>query len=317
VPHIEGLSSFRVLTNKTIMELDTVPEHLMVIGGGYVGLEFASMFRRFGSEVTIIHRSQHVLSREDSDLGESIQDIFKEDGIQSILEADTHSAVQDPDGTTHLTLTCPEGHKTISGSHLLVAAGRTPNSDMLNLQAAGVETNVHGYIKVDEHLKTTAEGVYALGDIKGGPAFTHISYDDYRVVRTNLFEGGGATIEGRILPYVVFTDPQLGRIGLSEREAGTKGLKFETVKMPMAHVARALEVDETRGFMKALVDQDSGNILGFACLGVEAGELMAVVQVAMAGGLTFKDLRNMIFSHPTYAESLNNLFGLVGRGKES
>ncbi len=313
VPQIEGLSACRVLTNENIMELDVVPEHLMVIGGGYVGVEFGRMFNRFGSEVTIIHRNRHVLSREDSDLAEAIQDIFREDGIRIILEADTHRAVQDPDGTIHLTLTCRAGRETISGSHLLVAAGRTPNSDMLDLQAAGVETDAQGYIIVDPHLRTTGEGIYALGDIKGGPAFTHISYDDYRVVRNNLFDGGVASIEGRILPYAVFIDPQLGRIGFSEREAEAQGLRFETVKMPMAHVARALEVDETRGFMKALIEKDSGRILGFACLGMEGGELMAVVQTAMAGGLTWRDLKNMIYAHPTLAESLNNLFSLVER----
>jgi pyruvate/2-oxoglutarate dehydrogenase complex dihydrolipoamide dehydrogenase (E3) component len=314
VPNIEGLSSCVSLNNETIMELDVVPKHLMVIGGGYVGLEFGRMFRRFGSEVTIIHRSSHVLSREDTDVAEAIQEIFREDGIRIILEADTHSAVQDSDGTIHLKLTCPEGHKTVTGSHLLVAAGRVPNSDILNLSAAGVDTDSQGYIKVDSGLRTTAEGIYALGDIKGGPAFTHIAYDDYRIVRNNLFGDGNATTEGRILPYVVFIDPQLGRIGYSERELVEMGLMFETVKMPMTHVARALEVDEGRGFMKAHVDPDSGRILGFTCLGMEAGELMAVVQVAMSGGLTYQVLKDMIFAHPTLAESLNNLFSLVGRG---
>jgi pyruvate/2-oxoglutarate dehydrogenase complex dihydrolipoamide dehydrogenase (E3) component len=313
IPDIEGLSSCTVLNNETIMELDIVPKHLMVIGGGYVGLEFGRMFRRFGSEVTIIHRSRHVLSREDVDVAEAIQEIFREDGIRIILEADTHSAAQDQDGTIHLKLTCPEGHMNVTGSHLLVAAGRIPNSDTLNLPAAGVETDERGYVKVDKRLRTTTEGVYALGDIKGGPAFTHIAYDDYRIVKTNLFDGGDASTEGRILPYVVFIDPQLGRIGLSETDTASSGLKFESVKMPMTHVARALEVDETRGFMKAQVDPGSGKILGFTCLGMEAGELMAVVQVAMEGGLTFRDLKDMIFAHPTLAESLNNLFSLVGR----
>ena len=314
VPPIEGLSTCCVLTNETIMELDTVPEHLMVIGGGYVGLEFGRMFRRFGSEVSIIHRNHHVLSQEDSDLAEAIQDIFREDGIQIILEANTHSSVQNPDGTIDLKLTCPAGEKTITGSHLLLAAGRIPNSDTLNLPAAGIETDTNGFIKVNNFLQTTARDIFAMGDIKGGPAFTHISYDDYRVIKANLFEGSHATIEGRALPYVVFIDPQLGRIGLTEKEARSSGLDFETVRMPMTHVARALEVDETRGFLKALVERGSGKILGFAGLGVEAGELMAVVQVAMACGLTYRDLRNMIFAHPTYAESLNNLFALVGRG---
>ena len=312
-PGIPGLSSCAILDNGSIMELDTVPEHLMIIGGGYVGLEFGRMFRRFGSEITIVHRGRHVLSREDQDIAEAIQEIFREDGIRIVLEARTHSASQQKDGTICLKLTCKEGEETISGSHLLVAAGRTPNTDMLNLDSAGVVMNESGYIVADATLHTSAEGIYALGDVKGGPAFTHIAYDDYRVVRNNLFEEGSSTTEGRPVPYVVFLDPQLGRIGLSEKEAEKAGVPFKMVKMPMSHVARALEVDETRGFMKALVDPVSGQILGFACLGMEGGELMAVVQVAMAGGLTWKELKEMIFAHPTLAESLNNLFSLVER----
>ena len=313
VPEIDGLPQCSVLNNGSIMELDLVPEHLMIIGGGYVGMEFARMFRRFGSEVTIIHRGVHVLSQEDEDLAQAIQEIFTRDGIRIILEANTHSAIQDPDGTIHLKLTCLEGEETISGSHLLLAAGRTPNTDMLNLTAADVTTDERGYIVTDDKLKTSNPKIYAVGDVKGGPAFTHISYDDYRIAKTNLFESGNVDIVDRPLPYVVFIDPQLGRIGMSEKEAAAQGIPYEMVKMPMAHVARALEVDETDGFMKALVDPDSGRILGFACLGMEGGELMAVVQVAMAGGLTWRDLKNMIFAHPTLAESLNNLFSLVER----
>jgi len=317
IPQIEGLCSCNILDNGTIMELGEVPRHLMIIGGGYVGLEFGRMFARFGSAVTIIHRGSHVLSGEDEDVAQAVQDIFREDGIRIILEANTYRAFQDPDGTIHLDLDYPGGRESISGSHLLVAAGRIPNTDMLNLPRAGVETDEQGFIVVDKNLRTTAEGVYGLGDVKGGPAFTHIAYDDYRVVRTNIFGEGGATIEGRILPYTVFIDPQLARVGLSEKEARGKGIRYETIRMPMSHVARALETDETRGFMKALVEPGAGKILGFACLGVEAGELMAVVQMAMAGGLTALDLKEMIFAHPTLAESLNRLFSLAGREKES
>ncbi len=313
IPKIDGLRECTILSNGTIMELDLVPEHLMIIGGGYVGMEFARMFRRFGSEVTIVQRGSQVLSQEDEDLAQAIQEIYARDNIRIILQADTHSASQDRDENIHLRVTCGEREETISGSHLLLAAGRIPNTDMLNLAAAGVEMDDRGYIVTDDRLRTTAPDIYAMGDVKGGPAFTHISYDDYRIVRSNLFENGSATTENRILPYVVFIDPQLGRIGLSEKEATERGIPYKMVKMPMAHVARALEVDETDGFIKALVDTDSGRILGFACLGMEGGELMAVVQVAMAGGLTWRDLKNMIFSHPTLAESLNNLFSLVER----
>ena len=313
VPEIEGLSACSVLDNGTVMEVDSVPEHLLIIGGGYVGMEFARMFRRFGSEVTIVHRGTHVLSQEDEDVAEAIQEIYIRDGIRIILEADTYSAHQDAEGQIHLRLTCPKGEKTVTGTHLLLAAGRVPNTDMLNLAAAGVETDQGGYIATNERLETTASGIYALGDVKGGPAFTHISYDDYRIVRSNLFENRDAVIGDRAVPYVVFIDPQLGRVGLSEKEAAERNIPYKMVKMPMTHVARALEVDETDGFMKALVDPESSRILGFACLGMEGGEVMAVVQVAMAGGLTWHDLRDMIFAHPTLAESLNNLFSLVDR----
>lgn len=313
VPEIDGLRKCAVLNNGTIMELDHVPGHLMIIGGGYVGMEFARMFRRFGSDVTIIHRGSHVLSREDEDVAQAIQEIYARDGIRIVLEADTHSATRDRQGSIHLKLTCRAREETVSGTHLLLAAGRIPNTDMLNLEAAGVKTDESGYILTDDRLRTTAPNIYALGDVKGGPAFTHISYDDYRIIRTNLFESGNATVKNRALPYVVFIDPQLGRIGLSEMEAAQQGIQCKVVKMPMTHVARALEVDETDGFMKALVDEESGLILGFTCLGMEGGELMAVVQVAMAGGLTWRDLKNTIFAHPTLAESLNNLFSLVER----
>ncbi len=312
-PDIKGLSDCAVLNNATIMELDTVPEHLMVIGGGYIGLEFGRMFRRFGSAVTIIQRGVQVLTMEDADVAEEVTKIFTEDGISIHLNAETLNAEQDEDGSINLTVSTRDGEKTISGSHLLVATGRVPNTDGLNLDAAGVETGKRGFIVADEKLLTSAPGVYALGDVKGGPAFTHIAYDDYRIVKANILEGGDLTINDRILPYVVYIDPQLGRVGLTEKAAAEKGLNFKTVKMPMSHVARALEMEETRGLLKGLVDADSGRIIGFAALGIEGGELMAVVQMAMMGGLTYKDLRNGIFAHPSLAESLNNLFALADR----
>ena len=313
VPEIEGLKSCAMLNNESIMELDTVPEHLLVIGGGYVGVEFARMFQRFGSQVTIVHSCDYLLCREDEDVAEAIQDIFREDGIRLVLNAETTEARQDDNGSIHLTVSSAEGEEVISGTHLLVATGRTPNTDMLNLEAAGIETDDHGFVKTDEKLRTTAPDIFALGDVKGGPAFTHIAYDDYRVIKANLMEGSDVTISDRILPYVVFIDPQLGRVGLTEKEAAERGLSFKVVKMPMTYVARALETDETRGFLKALVDTGTGRISGFAALSVEGGELMAVVQMAMMGGITYKTLRNTIFAHPTLAESLNNLFGLVDR----
>jgi len=313
VPEIEGLDSCSALTNETIMELDSVPEHLVVIGGGYVGCEFGRMFNRFGSKVTIIESCPHLFCREDQDVAEAVQEIFRNDGIRIVLEGTVSRAAQDSDGIFHLTVNTDKGQEVISGTHLLVAAGRTPNTDMLNLETAGIETDDRGYIKSDEKLRTTAPDIFVIGDVKGGPAFTHIAYDDYRVIKANLLEGADVTISDRMVPYVVFIDPQLGRVGLTEGEAEEKGLSFKTVKMPMTHVARALETDETQGFLKALVDKETGRILGFAALCADGGELMAVVQMAMVGGLTYRDLRNMIFAHPTLAESLNSLFGLVDR----
>jgi pyruvate/2-oxoglutarate dehydrogenase complex dihydrolipoamide dehydrogenase (E3) component len=204
-----------------------------------------------------------------------------------------------------------DGERTLTGSHLLVAAGRVPNTDWLDLEAAGVQTDKRGFIQVNERLETNVPGVYALGDIKGGPAFTHISYDDFRIIRTNLLEHGNASIRDRLVPYTVFIDPQLGRIGLSESEARASGRAISVAKMPMNDVARALEVDESRGFMKAVVDVESGQILGCAVLGIEGGEIMAMLQIAMMGKLPYTVLRDAVFAHPTLAESLNNLFTML------
>jgi pyruvate/2-oxoglutarate dehydrogenase complex dihydrolipoamide dehydrogenase (E3) component len=306
-PPIEGLDSIPTLNSTTIMELDEVPEHLLVLGGGYVGLEFAQMFRRFGSEVTIVQRGPQLLSREDADVAEAVAEVLREDGVEVLLRTGALRAGR-ADGGIQLTVRTPEGERTLSGSHLLVAAGRTPNTDTLNLEAAGIETDKHGFIKTNERLETSVGGVWALGDVKGGPAFTHVSYDDFRVIRTNLIEGGNAIIAGRLIPYTVFTDPQLGRVGLSEQEAREQGLDVHVAKMPMSHVARALEVSEPRGMIKAVVDSETGEILGAAVLGLEGGEIVAMLQIAMIGRVPYTRLRDGIFAHPTLAESLNNLF---------
>ncbi|HEY0604768.1 MAG TPA: mercuric reductase [Herpetosiphonaceae bacterium] len=306
-PPIDGLVQVPTLNSTTIMELDEVPQHLLILGGGYIGLEFGQMFRRFGSEVTIVQRGDQLLGREDADVAEAVADVLREDGIEVLLNTTTLSA-EHADGTIKLTVRGPSGVRTLSGSHLLVAAGRTPNTDRLNLQAAGVETDKHGFIKANERLETNVAGIYTLGDVKGGPAFTHISYDDFRIVRTNLIENGSATTADRLVPYTVFIDPQLARVGLSESEAREQGRKIRIAKMPMSYVARALEVDESRGFMKAIVDAESEQILGFTILGIEGGEVMAQVQLAMMGKLPYTVLRDAIFAHPTLAESLNNLF---------
>ncbi|HEX5441068.1 MAG TPA: mercuric reductase [Ktedonobacterales bacterium] len=306
-PNVPGLDPARTLNSTSIMELDIVPSHLLVIGGGYVSLEFAQMFRRFGSQVTIIQRGRQLLGREDSDVAEAVARILAEDGIEILLNSAPTGATSTGEGVT-LHVKTPDGERDLIGSHVLVAAGRVPNTEALNLAAAGVATNERGYIQVNERLETSAPGIYALGDVKGPPAFTHISYDDFRIIRTNLLEGGSATTTDRLVPYTVFIDPQLGRVGLGEEEARKQGRNIKVAKMPMSYVARADEVDETRGFMKAVVDAGTRQILGCAILGIEGGELMAMVEIAMLGRLPYTVLRDAVLAHPTLAESLNNLF---------
>jgi len=310
-PLLPGLDSVPALDSTSIMELDVVPEHLLILGGGYVGLEFGQMFRRFGSQVTIVQRRGQLLTREDADVAEEVANILREDGIEVLLDTHALHVEQGPDengGGIQLTVRTLEGERSLTGSHLLAAVGRVPNTDRLNLAAAGVQTDERGFIQVDERLETSVPGIYALGDVKGGPAFTHISYDDFRIIRTNLLQSGNATITGRLVPYTVFIDPQLGRVGLTEQEARAQGHNIRVAKMPMTWVARTLEVDETRGFMKAIVDADTGQILGAAILGIEGGEIMTILQMAMMGRVPYTVLRDAVFAHPTLAESLNNLF---------
>lgn len=308
IPQLEGLEEVPFLTSTTIMELDDVPEHLLVLGGGYVAVEFAQMFRRFGSEVTIVQRRDQLLPQEDEDVAQAVASLLEEDGVRLLLDAEARAARVEPGGRIRLEVAVRAETLSVTGSHLLVAAGRVPNTDSLNLQAAGLETDAKGYLPVNERLETRVPGIYALGDVKGGPAFTHISYDDFRVIRSNLLEGGRAVITDRLVPYTAFTDPQLGRVGLTEREARERGLEVQVFRLPMERVARALEINEPRGFLKAVVNRADGRILGFAALGVEGGELMAMVEVAMLGGVTASVLRDAVFAHPTLAEALNNLF---------
>jgi pyruvate/2-oxoglutarate dehydrogenase complex dihydrolipoamide dehydrogenase (E3) component len=307
VPALPGLDVVPFLNSTSIMELDRVPEHLLVLGGGYIGLEFGQMFRRFGSQVTIVQRGNQLLGREDDDVAEAVAAILREDGVEILLESDAVRVERSGDAIT-LVVRTPAGERTLRGSHLLVAAGRVPNTDRLNPGAAGVQLDRRGFVPVNERLETNVPGIYALGDVNGGPAFTHISYDDFRIIRTNLLEGGAATTTQRQVPYTAFIDPQLGRVGLSEQAARATGRAIRVAKLPMTAVARALEIDETRGFMKAIVDADTKQILGCAVLGVEGGEVMAVLQVAMLGKLPYTTLRDGVFAHPTLAEALNNLF---------
>lgn len=311
IPELEGIEDVPYLTSTTVMELDTLPGHLLIIGGGYIGLEFGQMFRRFGSDVTIIHRGPQLLMREDPDIAEEVLDIVREDGIEVLLNTTPISAKVFRGSWVELTLKGDNGEKTVAGSHLLLAAGRLPNTNSLDLYTAGVDLDKRGFIRVNERLETSVPGIYALGDVKGGPAFTHISYDDYRILYANLVKNKRRSMKNRPVPYTVFIDPQLGRIGLSETEAQSLGIRYQVAKMPMNWVARALEVDESRGVMKALVDPETAQILGAAVLGIEGGELMAMLQIAMMGKVPYTALRDAVFSHPTLAESLNNLFGTV------
>jgi len=310
-PSMTGIEEVATLDSTSIMELDTVPEHLLVVGGGYIGLEFGQMFRRFGSSVTVIQRGENLLAREDPDVAEEVANIMREDGLEILLQTKPVSVKQPSKGNIQLTVQTKTGERTLNGSHLLMAAGRVPNTDWLNLDAAGIQTDKRGFIQVNERLETNVPGIYALGDIKGGPAFTHISYDDFRIIRSNLLEKGNASIHDRLVPYTVFIDPQLGRIGLSETDAKAQGRNIRVAKMPMNYVARALEMDESRGFMKAVVDADTKQILGAAVLGIEGGEIMAILEVAMIGKVPYTVLRDAVFAHPTLAESLNNLFSTL------
>lgn len=310
-PKLDGLDSVPTLDNISIMELDRAPERLLVLGGGYIGLEFGQLFRRFGSRVTIIQSGAQLLTREDPDIAEEVAKILQQDGVEIVLNAKA-IRVRQADGEIRLEVQQSGRATTLVGSHLLVATGRVPNSDTLNLGAAGIQIDARGFIKVNDRLETTASGIYVLGDIKGGPAFTHISYDDFRIIRANLLEKRSVSTKDRQVPYTVFIDPQLGRVGLSEVEARAQGRKFRVARLPMTSVARALEVDETRGFMKAIVDAESNQILGAAVLGIEGGEIMSALEIAMMGKLPYTALRDGTFAHPTLAESLNNLFMAMG-----
>ena len=307
VPPIAGLDSVDWLDNSSLMELAEVPDHLVILGGGFIGVEFGQLFRRLGSQVTIVEGGKEILSREDPDVIEGVRAVLTEDGIDIRTGAMARSVARREQGVC-LTVAVGEESEEICGSHLMVSVGRRPNSDDLGLEAAGIELDERGFIRVDDQLRTNVDGVWALGDVNGGPPFTHVAYDDFRVVRTNLLGGGGANRTGRPTPYTLFTDPQLGRIGMSESQARESGRNIRVAKLPMARVARAIEMDETRGFMKAVVDADSQQILGASILGIEGGEIASVVQVAMMGNLPWTDLRDGVFSHPTLSESLNNLF---------
>ena len=313
-PRLEGLENVGYLDNASIMELDSVPEHLLVLGGGYIGLEFGQLFRRLGSQVTLIHNRDRLLVREDPDVTQELESILRQDRIKILLNSKALRLSQAEKGI-RLEIDQQGQATTLSGTHLLAATGRAPNTDALNLGAAGILTDQRGFIQVNDRLQTTAADVYALGDVKGGPAFTHVAFDDFRIIRANLLEKQPRTTANRLIPYVLFVDPQLGRVGLTETEARQQYPRIRVAKLPMTSVARALEVDEARGFIKVVVNADTRQILGAAVLGIEGGEIMASLEVAMMAHLPYTALRDAIFAHPTLAEALNTLFTAMDAGE--
>jgi len=308
VPDIEGLSEIDFLTSTTIQDLEEVPEHLVVVGGNYIGLEFGQMFRRFGSQVTILEKSNRIMGREDEDISNEISEIFKGEEIEILTNTEIAEIKEEKKNKLILNVKSKGKNHKITCSHVLIATGRKPQTEKLGLELAGVKTDDKGNIIVSEKLETNVKGIFALGDVKGGPAFTHIAYNDYTIVYRNLIENTNYTISDRPVPYCMFTDPQLGRIGLSENEAKEKGLNYKVAKMPMSQVARAIETNETLGMMKAVVDVDTKKILGASILASEGGEIMSVLEMAIEGGITYDRIRYCVFAHPTYSESLNNLF---------
>ncbi|WP_343670264.1 mercuric reductase [Chitinophaga sp.] len=306
IPDIPGLAQVPWLTNTTLLDLQLLPSHLIILGGSYIGLEFGQMFRRFGCQVTIVERTT-LLKREDEDVSAAMKKILEGEGITVHTGADIKQVEGTADAVRIVLHTHGES-KTITGSHILVASGRTPQTKELHLDTTGITTDEKGFIPVNEKLETSVPGIYALGDVKGGPAFTHISYNDHLILLKNLLENGNETITGRPIPYCVFTDPQLGRIGLTEKEAREKGFDIQVAHLDMNRVARAIETGQPEGFMKAVVEKSTGRILGAAILGHNGGEVMSVLQIAMIAGITATQIREMIFAHPLYAESLNNLF---------
>lgn len=302
-----GLLEAKPLTHVEALELDVVPEHLIVLGGGYVGLEFAQAIRRFGGNVTVVDRNDRLLHREDPDVTDGLRSLFEDEGIHLAL----NSTVQRVSGTSGqsvcISLRRDGVEETIEGSHLLVTGKRAPNTKDIGLELAGVELTHHGYIKVNERLETSAAGVWAVGEVAGSPHFTHISEDDFRVVRDNIL-GGNHVTTGRQVPFCLFTDPEFARIGLSETEAKDQRIAYRLFKVPMAAVLRARSLMETRGFLKALVERDGDRILGFTAFGVGAGEIMGCVQIAMLGNLPYTALREAVLAHPTIPEGLVSLF---------
>jgi pyruvate/2-oxoglutarate dehydrogenase complex dihydrolipoamide dehydrogenase (E3) component len=306
IPQVPGLAESRPLTHVEALDLERVPEHLVIIGGGYVGLEFAQAFRRFGSRVTIIQRGQRLLDREDTDIAQAVGGLLRDDGIDVLLQAEIVNVAGRSGEAVTLRVRAAGSEMAVAGSDILVAAGRTPNTDRIDVAKAGIELDPRGFIRVNDRLQTTAADVWALGECAGSPQFTHVGEDDFRIVLNNL-DGGNRTTRDRLIPYCLFIDPELAHVGLTESDAQSRGVTYRLAKQPMTAVLRSHALSETRGFAKALIGADD-RILGFTALGAEASEMMVAVQVAMLGGLPYTALRDAILTHPTTAEGLIGLF---------
>jgi pyruvate/2-oxoglutarate dehydrogenase complex dihydrolipoamide dehydrogenase (E3) component len=307
VDAVPGLADAEPLTHIEALELDQLPGHLIVIGGGYIGLEFAQAMRRFGSKVTVVHRHDRLLAKEDDDVTEALAGLCNDEGIDTVLNAHVLRVSGKSGDSVTVAYEQNGREKVLTGTHLLVATGRRPNTENIGLELAGIELTDRGYLKVNARLETTAPGVWGIGEVAGSPQFTHVSVDDFRVVRDNL-AGGNHVTTGRLIPYTLFTDPELARIGLNEKEAKARGIPYRLFKIPMTQVLRARTLSETRGFLKALVEVDSDRILGFTAFAVDGGEIMASVQMAMVAGSPYPAVRDAIWAHPTLVEGLTSLF---------
>jgi pyruvate/2-oxoglutarate dehydrogenase complex dihydrolipoamide dehydrogenase (E3) component len=310
IPGVPGLEAARPLTNIEALELDYLPPHLIVLGGGYVGLELAQAYRRFGSRVTVIEHGPQLISREDPDVSQALQHILSDEGIQFLVGAEILRVEGRSGGEVVLIARTSSGEQKIEGSDILVAAGRIPNTADIGLDKAGVEVDAHGFVRVNERLQASAPEVWAIGECAGSPQFTHVSEDDFRIIRDNL-AGGSRSTRDRLVPYCMFTDPQLARVGLSEADARRQGIDVRVARLPMSSVLRAQTTGETQGFMKALIDARHDRILGFTMIGAEAGEVVAAVQAAMLAELPYSRLRDAVLAHPTMAEGLGPLLSNV------
>ncbi len=310
-PDIDGLDEVDWLDSRGALDLSELPEHLMIVGGGYIGVEFSQIFRRLGSKVSLVEEEKLLLADEDEDVSKEMTRILEKDGVDIIIDAKIQRVASGKDGTIELSLKVDGKSKIVSGSHLLVAVGVQPNVKALDLDKTKIKTDKRDHIEVDDYLETAEPGVFAMGDVKGGPQFTHTSYDDYRIVKERLLDNKKRSYKDRMVPYAVFTEPQLGRVGLSVDQAKEKGIKIKVAKLPMSKVSRANETGHTEGFMKVVIDAETDQILGTAMIGMQGGELMGMIQIAMMGKLPYQSLRDGVFAHPTLAESLNNLFDEV------